>query len=49
MKATAGLSIATPRIPRVLTDQTASVPPVETADAASVMLPLLRAENEPAR
>jgi acyl dehydratase len=39
------LSIATPRIPRVLTDQTATVPPVESADASSVMLALLRAES----
>jgi acyl dehydratase/NADP-dependent 3-hydroxy acid dehydrogenase YdfG len=39
------LSIATPRIPRVLTDQTATVPPVESADASSVMLALLRAER----
>ncbi|HXJ00490.1 MAG TPA: SDR family NAD(P)-dependent oxidoreductase [Micropepsaceae bacterium] len=47
MKATPGLSIAAPQIPRVLTDQTATVPPVETADAIGVMLPLLRAENGP--
>jgi hypothetical protein len=45
LMAATGLSIAVPRIPRVLTDQTATVPPVETQDPVAVMLPLLRAEN----
>jgi hypothetical protein len=45
LMAATGLSIAVPRIPRVLTDQTATVPPVETQDHVAVMLPLLRAEN----
>jgi hypothetical protein len=40
---TKGLTISTPRIPRVLTDQTAVVPPTPAADAVEVMLPLLRA------
>jgi NAD(P)-dependent dehydrogenase (short-subunit alcohol dehydrogenase family)/acyl dehydratase len=47
LAAALGVSITTPRIPRVLTDQTATVPPVQTADAVDVMLPLLR--SEPAR
>jgi NAD(P)-dependent dehydrogenase (short-subunit alcohol dehydrogenase family) len=40
-----GIRIATPRIPRVLTDQTATVLPIQVADAVDVMLPLLRAES----
>jgi hypothetical protein len=36
------LTIHVERLPRVLTDQTASVTPTETADAASIMLPVIR-------
>ncbi len=39
-----GLTVRCPRLPRTLTDQTATVPPVESADALLVCLPLLRAE-----
>jgi NADP-dependent 3-hydroxy acid dehydrogenase YdfG len=39
-----GVTIRAPRLPRILTDQTAVVPPVQAADAVEVMLPLLRAE-----
>ncbi len=38
----AGWKIVRARLPRLLTDQTATVANVETADALSVMLPLLR-------
>lgn len=41
-RATPGLEIATPRIPRVRTDQTATVLPVPARDATEVMLSLLR-------
>ncbi len=36
--------ILTPRIPRVLTDQTATMVPFQSDDPVAVMLPLLRAE-----
>lgn len=39
-----GMSISAPRIPRVLTDQTASFLPLQTEDPVVAMLPLLRAE-----
>lgn len=42
------LSISIPRLPRILTDQTATVPPVPAADPVEVMLPLLRAEGNAA-
>lgn len=35
--------ILTPRLPRILTDQTATVPPVPAAEAISTMAPLLEA------
>ena len=38
----ANLQILAPRLPRLATDQTASVAIVETEDAAAVLLPLLR-------
>jgi hypothetical protein len=41
------LSITAPRLPRVLTDQTALAIPVKALDAADAMLPLLRAESPP--
>ena len=44
MRSFPGLSITMPRLPRIQTDQTATVPPVEAADALEVMLPLLRLE-----
>jgi len=44
-RASRGLAIMAPRLPRILTDQTATVPPVPAADALEVMLPLLRAER----
>ena len=37
-----GVRILTHRIPRVSTDQTASLVPVETSDALSIMLPIVR-------
>jgi len=40
------LSISTPRLPRVLTDQTATVPPVPSSDPVDIMLPLLREQGE---
>jgi NAD(P)-dependent dehydrogenase (short-subunit alcohol dehydrogenase family) len=39
-----GVALMVPRIPRVLTDQTATLPPLPTADPVAVMLPLLRAQ-----
>ena len=39
------LVITAPRLPRILTDQTATVPPVPTADPVEVMLPLLLAQD----
>jgi len=39
-----GLTIATPRLPRTLTDQTATVPPLPAEDPVEVLLPLLLAE-----
>ncbi len=39
------LVISAPRLPRVLTDQTAATIPVRTEDPAEVMLPLLRQER----
>lgn len=39
------LRITAPRLPRVLTDQTATVPPVAAEAPVEIMLPLLRAEN----
>lgn len=39
------LAITAPRLPRVLTDQTASAIAVRTLDPSEVMLPLLRAER----
>ncbi len=36
------LRIEAPRLPRILTDQTATVPPVPAEDPVAVMLPLLR-------
>jgi acyl dehydratase/NAD(P)-dependent dehydrogenase (short-subunit alcohol dehydrogenase family) len=39
------VSIMAPRIPRVLTDQTATLPPVPTEDPVEVMLPLLRGQT----
>lgn len=43
------LTITCPRLPRILTDQTATVPPVESENALSVVLPLLRTEGPTAR
>jgi len=40
-----GLAVMAPRLPRILTDQTASVPPVPTEDAVETLLPLLRAQE----
>jgi acyl dehydratase/NAD(P)-dependent dehydrogenase (short-subunit alcohol dehydrogenase family) len=40
-----GVSIAVPRLPRIETDQTATVPPVAALSAFEVILPLLRAER----
>ena len=38
----AGAHVVVARLPRVLTDQTATVMPVESSDAVEVMLPLIR-------
>jgi hypothetical protein len=43
-----GLIIHAPRLPRILTDQTAVVPPVEAADAARTMLTIMRADSDAA-
>lgn len=43
------LIVTAPRLPRVLTDQTATVPPVMVADPIQVLLPLLRIESDPPR
>jgi hypothetical protein len=40
-----GLAISVPRLPRIQTDQTATVPPVPAAEALDIMLPLLRRER----
>lgn len=45
MRSFPGLSIIAPRLPRTLTDQTATVPPVETADPVETMLPQIRAQT----
>jgi hypothetical protein len=45
MRAHQGLSITVPRLPRIQTDQTATVPPVPAADPVEIMLPLLRNER----
>ena len=37
-----GLHVSVVRLPRILTDQTATVPPVACADALSTMLPIVR-------
>jgi NAD(P)-dependent dehydrogenase (short-subunit alcohol dehydrogenase family) len=39
-----GVSISAPRLPRILTDQTATTPPVPADDPVEAMLPLLRAQ-----
>ena len=36
-----GLTVAAPRLPRVLTDQTATVPPTPAADPLAVMAEVL--------
>lgn len=43
-----GLNILVPRLPRVLTDQTATIAPIENADPLAVILPLIRALQKPA-
>ena len=45
MRSFPGLAISMPRLPRIQTDQTATVPPVPAADALDIMLPLLRQER----
>jgi hypothetical protein len=48
MRAHRNLTVSAPRLPRVLTDQTATVPPVPVVDPIATLLPLLRAEaSEP--
>ncbi|MEP6730565.1 MAG: SDR family NAD(P)-dependent oxidoreductase [bacterium] len=42
-----GLRIDTPRLPRILTDQTATVSAVDSADAVETMLPLVRSLHAP--
>jgi NAD(P)-dependent dehydrogenase (short-subunit alcohol dehydrogenase family)/acyl dehydratase len=48
LSSTLGIPITTPRIPRVLTDQTAALTLGEFADPVDILLPLLRAEPQPA-
>jgi hypothetical protein len=43
-KANRQIRLMAPRLPRILSDQTATVPPVPAEDALSVMLPLLLAQ-----
>ena len=43
-----GMRVIVERLPRLLTDQTASVPPVRTADPLEVMLPIIRKVQSPA-
>lgn len=45
MRAHQGLAITSPRLPRIQTDQTETVPPVPAADPVEIMLPLLRNER----
>jgi NADP-dependent 3-hydroxy acid dehydrogenase YdfG len=40
-----GVSMRIPRIPRTLTDQTATSPPIPAADPVDVMLPLIREQG----
>ena len=47
MRAFPGLSVSVARLPRIQTDQTATVPPVPAATSLDVMLPLIRAERRP--
>jgi len=42
-----GTRIEAPRLPRILTDQTATVSGVEAADAVETMLPLMRRLHAP--
>ena len=49
MRQRRNLSIDTPRLPRTLTDQTATVPPVPAADPVDVMLPILLAQTNPSK
>jgi hypothetical protein len=42
VKTRRGLTIAKPRLPRMATDQTSSLVPVENRDVAPILLPLLR-------
>lgn len=41
-----GLNITVERLPRILTDQTATVMPVNNADALTIMLPIVRAVQQ---
>jgi hypothetical protein len=45
MRGYPGLEIAMPRLPRIRSDQTATVPPVPAAEPLDVMLPLLRKQR----
>jgi NAD(P)-dependent dehydrogenase (short-subunit alcohol dehydrogenase family) len=40
-----GVSIMVPRLPRILTDQTATTPPVPAEDPVEALLPLLRSQS----
>jgi hypothetical protein len=44
----AGLKIVVGRLPRVLTDQTATIAQVENADPLTTMLPFIHTLQEPA-
>jgi NAD(P)-dependent dehydrogenase (short-subunit alcohol dehydrogenase family)/acyl dehydratase len=46
LSSTLGIAITTPRIPRVLTDQTAALTLGDLADPVDILLPLLRAEPQ---
>jgi hypothetical protein len=47
VRAFPGLTIARPRLPRLPTDQTASILPAKAHDPVATLLPLLRAGPDP--
>jgi hypothetical protein len=49
MQGRPGLQIETPRLPRILTDQTATIPPVAAADATQTMLKILGLDGASSR
>jgi hypothetical protein len=47
MQRIAGLRILVPRLPRILTDQTATITPAENADPLAALLPFIRDIQHP--